>query len=102
KAQVDVRNASLRQLQRELGEAGRRLEQYGEDAGRQRVQRSGVADAMRAGQPPKTVDDRKRSLACALVDIEDPGRKARGVRAALRRQGSPPWRPPARPSQPRP
>src|SRR2546430_5478219 len=52
----------------------------------QGIEGSGVPDAVRAGQSPKSVDDRERCLACALVDIEYSGGKARGVTAALRRR----------------
>src|SRR5438046_9983278 len=68
-AKVDVSDVCLRELQRELGEPGRRLEKDWKDTCGQGIEGSGVPDAVRAGQSPKSVDDRERCLACALVDI---------------------------------
>ena len=74
--EMDVGEVGLRQLQCELGQARRRLEQDRQHPGGQGVKRSGVPNPSRAGQPAQAVDHRERGLAGGLVEIEYAGCEA--------------------------
>ena len=72
---MDVGDIRFGQAVRELGEARRRFEQDGQHTGRERIERAGVAYAMRPSEVAKPPDDLKGRLPRGLVDVEDTCRK---------------------------
>src|SRR5229473_7156650 len=98
-AEMDVCDVSLRELVGKVGEACRGFEEYGQHASRQRIERSSVAHAMRAGQVTEAPDDLEGRLTSGFVDVEDASYETRMLRASLRRHRSPPL-PPSAPNAP--